>query len=276
MSFVFILIELKSRFNRAFLIFGITNFFLAVFCGIDIWIQPEGQVLYWTLLQHILASFFPALISWYLVLLLNKKFIPAAKILFAAGFVFSVTFASGLMMNPHPHGLEETALYRNTFAPFMVLSILGILVMVSVHTFDRKKEKRVISLYHLISSLALGLGGSLDILCVIINRRIIPEIANYSLPGVLFYGMVITVYFANSLSNIVRDRELTFSRLQDAYREMDEAKSLKELGQSSAMINHEIRNYTTVVSGYAQMNIWPIFSNLFTRQKKIPAAQALA
>jgi len=44
-----------------------------------------------------------------------------------------------------------------------------------------------------------------------------------------------------------------FNKLQIAYKEMEEVQSLKELGQSSAIINHEIRNYTFVISGYAQM-----------------------
>jgi K+-sensing histidine kinase KdpD len=62
----------------------------------------------------------------------------------------------------------------------------------------------------------------------------------------------VTYVFTDRLTTIIKDRETTFGKLQQAYKEMEEVQSLKELGQSTAIINHEIRNYAFVINGYAQ------------------------
>lgn len=41
------------------------------------------------------------------------------------------------------------------------------------------------------------------------------------------------------------------ANLREAYRDLEATKPLRELGQSTAFINHEIKNYMMVISGYA-------------------------
>jgi hypothetical protein len=44
-----------------------------------------------------------------------------------------------------------------------------------------------------------------------------------------------------------------FARLREAYIDLEATKPLRELGQTTAFINHEIKNYMMVISGYASL-----------------------
>ena len=72
MSLIFIVIEVRANFDRSFLIFGIVNLLICSFCIIDILFQPSKQILHWTLMQHLIASFFPPFLLWHVRLIKNN------------------------------------------------------------------------------------------------------------------------------------------------------------------------------------------------------------
>jgi signal transduction histidine kinase len=252
MSIVFIVIELRSRFEKSFLIFGITNILLSVFCAIDIWIQPDVQIIYWTRVQHIVAVFFPAFLFWYILLLLKRVILNQIRLLFLTGVCFSLLFSTDLMLQPSGDEIIGTLFYNLTFVPYMLLTIIGIPVFL-IRNISRSNDKdRKVLWYHLAGITCLSIGGSIDMIGIIIGRRVVPEVASFSTLGLLAFGIVVTYVFTDRLTTIIRDRETTFGKLQAAYKEMEEVQALKELGQSTAIINHEIKNYAFIISGYAQ------------------------
>ena len=252
MSLMFIVVELRARFDKSFLIFGITNLLLAAFCAIDIWMQPGGQTIYWTRIQHVLAAFFPAFISWYLMLMLRKTNFIIIRLMFFFGFCFSFLFFTNIMLKPSEKEIASTMIYNFSFAPYMLIAILFITFFL-IRNLSRceEKEKKVL-IFHIGGILALSLGGIMDMVNLFLGHRLIPQVATFTMPGLLLFGLIVTYVFTDRLTAIIRDREITFGKLQQAYKEMEEVQSLKELGQSTAIINHEIRNYTFVISGYSQ------------------------
>ncbi|GBU21388.1 sensor histidine kinase [Fibrobacteres bacterium R8-0-B4] len=50
-----------------------------------------------------------------------------------------------------------------------------------------------------------------------------------------------------------RARNAALIRLREAYKDLETTKPLRELGQSSAFVNHEIKNYMMIISGYAAL-----------------------
>jgi len=48
-------------------------------------------------------------------------------------------------------------------------------------------------------------------------------------------------------------RDAAFERLREAYMDLEATKPLRELGRSAAFVNHEIKNYMMVISGYAAL-----------------------
>ncbi len=92
--------------------------------------------------------------------------------------------------------------------------------------------------------IALSIGGILDMIVLIIGYRIIPQISTFTTPGLLLFGLIVTYVFTDRLTTIIKDREITFGKLQAAYRELEMARPLSRLGRSIAMVNHEIKHKT--------------------------------
>ncbi|MDD5672675.1 MAG: HAMP domain-containing sensor histidine kinase [Chitinivibrionales bacterium] len=55
----------------------------------------------------------------------------------------------------------------------------------------------------------------------------------------------------NEIRSINLKLENAYGQLKSAYRELEEASALKEVGSSTAMINHEIKNYLFTLAGYS-------------------------
>jgi signal transduction histidine kinase len=51
----------------------------------------------------------------------------------------------------------------------------------------------------------------------------------------------------------LKKRNAAYRSLREAYKDLETTKPLRELGQSSAFINHEIKNYMMIISGYATL-----------------------
>jgi C4-dicarboxylate-specific signal transduction histidine kinase len=92
----------------------------------------------------------------------------------------------------------------------------------------------------------------MDMIVLLVGHRIFPQVPTFTTPGLLLFGLIVTYVFTDRLTTIIKDRETTFGKLQAAYKEMEEVQELKELGQSTAIINHEIKNYAFIIGGYAQ------------------------
>lgn len=252
MSLVFIIIEVRSRFDKSFLIFGITNLLISAFCAIDIWMQPGGQTIYWTRIQHVIAAFFPAFITWYLFILLGRSNFMLVRGMFFIGSCFSLLFFTNIMFRPSEKEVVSTTVYNFTFAPYMLLAIASIILFLFRNLFLGEGNERKVLFYHIIGVISLSIGGILDMINLFIGHRILPQVPTFTTPGLLLFGLIVTYVFTNRLTSIIKDRETTFGKLQAAYKEMEDVQSLKELGQSTAIINHEIKNYSFVISGYAQ------------------------
>jgi signal transduction histidine kinase len=62
-----------------------------------------------------------------------------------------------------------------------------------------------------------------------------------------------SLIFTERFMMLMRDRQLTFEKLEMAYGELENVASLKQIGESTAIINHEIKNYMFKISGMADL-----------------------
>lgn len=265
MSLIFIVIEVRANFDRSFLVFGIVNLLICSFCIIDILFQPSEQILHWTLLQHLIASFFPPFSLWLVLLIINNVRWTLIKAAFLIGIVFSILFLSGIMLKTDENQVVSTLFYNSTFAPYIIISQIYLFRMLVVNLSKVSANQRMCMYFYLIGMVFLAGGSLLDLVSIIAGlKNIFPS---YSFVGILGFSIAVTIIFTEKLTSIIREREVTFRKLRDAYRELEEVQSLKELGQSSAIINHEIRNYAAAISGYSE--ILSMLPSLDERSKKI-------
>ncbi len=250
MSLIFIFVQVRAKFDRSFLVFGLTNLLICLFCAIDIWVQPNEQLIQWTTIQHLLASFFPPFLVWHIMLMIKKEKLAIIRVFAGIGVLFSVLFATGLMLRPTGKEVITTLLYNITFAPYLVFVMSYLLVLIGFSIKSSQPDEQRMLLFHFFGLVLLCLGGFADMMLVVTGSRLLPS---FSVLGTLGFSFAATVIFAEKLSAIVREREITFDKLKAAYRELEEAQALKELGQSSAIVNHEIRNYASVIAGYSEL-----------------------
>lgn len=252
-SCLFIFFELRTKFDRAFLYFGISNLLLCSFCAIDIWIQPESLDLQWTRFQHLIISFFPAFLTWYLFVVADTKRRDIVKILFFIAIILSLLFYTDLMLVSKDNTVATTLLYNFLFAPFILGVIIGInWFIIRKLAYTVSYNKRVL-VFHLVGIVLLSIFSMLDMVGLILGQRSLLPVASGSVLGVFAFALITTVVFAERLAQLVREREATFEKLKIAYHELDSSMTLRELGKSTSIINHEIKNYTYAISGFAKL-----------------------
>lgn len=253
MSLVFIVIEVRAHFDRSFLIFGVVNLLICSFCLIDIEFQPYRQILHWTLLQHLIASFFPPFLLWHVRLIKNNINETIIRFSFLTSIVFSVLFLSGVMLKPISEGVLTTMFYNLTFVPYIIGTQIYLINKLSSKFGNIPSKQKVFTLFYLVGIILLSAGSIADLLSIITGFGLSHLFPSYSFLGALGFSIAVTIIFTEKLTSIIREREVTFKKLKEAYKDLEEVQALKELGQSTAIINHEIRNYAAAISGYSEM-----------------------
>jgi signal transduction histidine kinase len=147
--------------------------------------------------------------------------------------------------------IRLTPAYYLTFFPYAIFYIF------TAHYVVLKRinkcaalEKRILR-FHLAGFAVLILAGLLDLGTLM--GFIPPLITSFTILGVLAFGIMASLIFAERFMIILRDRQATFEKLETAYRDLEQVNALKQLGESTAIINHEIKNYMFMISGNAQL-----------------------
>jgi signal transduction histidine kinase len=149
--------------------------------------------------------------------------------------------------------VSATLLYQILFIPFMLITIAFLLGNIFKQLSRGSKFQRQVMRFHLIGGGFLSIGATIDMLAMIKGTRVVPEIPNFTIVGVLSFCSVVGFVFTNRLTELIMEREVVFKKLKDAYKELEDVQVLKELGESTSILNHEIRNYATAISGFAEM-----------------------
>lgn len=248
-SAIFIAIELRSRFDRSFLIFGLANILLVLFCLVDIVMQPDRMVVGWTKVQHVMAAFFPAVLLWLLMALVGKVHTPTLVGLAVAGVFFSFTMISDAMFIVHGNNLSGTVFYNALYVPFMTGSIAGCIAYLCFQYWKSKGRTKTDLGWHLIGFGVLGASGIVEMMHVATGNpdhpRDVPSVVVF---GVLFYCLTTTIVFINRLSIIIRNRERVFSQLREAYSELDRLRPMARAGQLTSVFAHEVKNKSFGIS----------------------------
>ena len=247
---LFSVLELRTRLDRSFLYFGIVIMLLAAFSAIDLW-RPHQA--WWIGLQHILYFFIVPCIGWYLMILTKSKNILIIKGLLFIGLVFSFLVLGGFMFVQEDGFVGTKVLYWVFVVPYIILSILYInyLIVRKLRHLSGSEKKSLF--FHLIGFLLLSICGIIDLLMLFFRRDLALNQPSCTIFGVIGLSAILCYSFADRLILSISERENFFAKLQMAYKELEEARSLSELGKSSAIINHEVRNYATVIMGFAQL-----------------------
>jgi signal transduction histidine kinase len=248
-------LELRTRFDRSFRFFGVSLILLCAMTAIDIWIIPNAsslpKLIFWQRTYHSIACIFIPFSLWYLCILTSSRYIKIVPFLITISSVMAAAFQGGLMIVARDGRVETNLGYNIVFLPFVVFYVFSAnYVILQRINKCAAPEKRILR-FHLAGFAILILGGLLDI--GIMMGLVKQVITSFTVLGVLAFGIMASLIFAERFLMILRDRQATFEKLESAYRDLEQVNALKQLGESTAIINHEIKNYMFMISGNAQI-----------------------
>ncbi len=265
----FILIDFRTKFDNSFRFFGVS---LCLTCGmaaIDLWASTESvglsQTLYWQRMLHVIACFVSPFFVHYLMVITKSSNIKLFRTLILVSVIISCLIFTNSMLGIKGNSVSGGILYYTIFFPY-ILGIITILIKTIVSRFNKVDEhSRRILVFHLFGISFLGFCGLLDMTGLLTSAtKVIPS---FKVIGILGFGFSGALVFAERFAQLLQDRDTAFSKLQTAYSELEDSNNLKELGKSTAIINHEIKNHLFMISGQSQMLLE--MENLSVRGKEI-------
>lgn len=248
-SLLLTIVELRTRFDRVFLYYGISSMILCLFCGFDLWEKFSSNEFS---IQHAIFCFFPPIFIKYLAHFKKDTGENRVRILLFCGVVISSLFLSGAMFRPGASIGIPTPLYFIVFVPYLIVSI-GIITQFLFSNVGglHGNEKKLFQI-HIVNLFVLVLCAIFDMAQLVFSRVFIPLFPSFTIIGVLVMSSIITYMFTARIILLIQERQMYIEKLQSSYQELEQAKGLSEIGKSTSIINHEIRNFTCVISGYAQ------------------------
>jgi signal transduction histidine kinase len=252
---LFTLVDLRTHYDKSFRYFGLSLIFLSMIAGIDLWISPvlrgPEEQLYWQRVLHVLACGFTPFSFAYLCILMRTNPARLLRIMYFSSLVLACLFFSGPMLGIKAGKVSGGPLYYALFFPyaFLYISAAGYLILFRFRK-SQAAEKRILR-FHMIGFLILCVSGVLDMMGVANpSAHLFPS---FKIFGILAFGIMATMIFVERFLILLKERDSSFTKLESAYRDLEQVNALKQLGESTAIINHEIKNYMFMISGNAQI-----------------------
>jgi signal transduction histidine kinase len=193
----------------------------------------------------------------------GKRNVKVILALVALAAVFSALFFSGVMFRRDADGVIFVAApYPFLFELYMIASLVYLLYLhlTSFHRTTRlQKAMRVIQLVGLVMFYAFALIALSYPVTAAMFFKLAGADADtvkhtaLGLIGSLCYCAIGMMTVFNKFAVMMTERNAAHLSLREAYKDLEKTKPLRELGQSSAFINHEIKNYMMIISGYASL-----------------------
>lgn len=254
---LFILVELRSKFERAFLHGGIFVCLLCALTAVDIWFIPGAETLqetlYWVRVYHILFTVMLPFLLWHIMILTKSNSGSLMRIVVLMILLMTPLLLTDWMLHAANNEIKTTSLYYITYVPFALFVATSFLWHI-IRRFRRADapERRILR-FHLIGFSLLILASTADLLIVATIGISKLAIKSFTVLGVLAYGIMISLVFAERLFMLIIDRNKAYEKLEAAYKDLEAVNALKQLGESTAIINHEIKNYMFMIGGLAEL-----------------------
>jgi signal transduction histidine kinase len=181
--------------------------------------------------------------------------------LFAVAGLFSALFLLGLMFKADGGAIAAAAPYLWLFEPYLIATLIYLLYLHLANLLHCAapllKAMRAIQLCGLALFYAFAvISLSYSTVAASFFRRVGFDISEYTILGalgMLGYCVIGTMTIMNKFTAMVAAQKEALESLREAVSDLETTKPLRELGQSSAFVNHEIKNYMMVISGYTAL-----------------------
>lgn len=256
-GFFFIILESYVKFDRAFLFLGGALVLFGCIPAIDIWIVPlcgnSSDTLFWVRMQHVLTVALLPLMLWYLrnFLKSDTRFLQIIVNIFV--IFFSLVLFSDATLRIEGAAIQRGPLYHFLFLPCFALTGCLIIFLIITRLKGSAGNERRILFYHLIGFTLLCSFGGIDLVVKSLGEPVNRVFHSFFILGVSAFGLMIFLIFTERLLMLMNDRQKAYEQLRTALSEMEAASTLRQIGESTAIINHEIKNYLVRIFGSAEL-----------------------
>ena len=255
----FILIEMATKFEKSLLYAGYLLVLFSLIIAFSFWVNPNNQTpdqkLSLIRAYYSLACLtFPIIFQYFMKVTNNNNVKLSQFTVFLTTICIISNYSDYFICNTN--GVVTVGTLNK-----LLYSLLGIFTLVVPVLMLRKaikhsmgEVKKMLQM-HLVGIFLLAVPATFAASLGITNPCIQSAISKNLILifGFPFFGIVITLVFIQRFILLIKDRQVAFEKLETAYTELDQANSLKEIGQSTAIINHEIKNFTFGISGNVQL-----------------------
>ena len=262
-------IDLRTKFDRALRYFGSSLVLISIMALIDINTgsisTPISEKLLGQQILHALACIFFPFSAFYLTLLTHKKMSRVNFILIYLGIFFIILVPFPLMLKIENNHVVGGWIYLPLFLPFAVFYIgFSYKVLISNIRLSLGHDKNF-SIIHLIAFIILTLSGLMDMIGII--HPSFKIFISYKVFGIILFGGMSAFIFIERLFLLIKDRKEIIGKLDSIKIETTHTDALKSLGESSANIAHEIKNYLAIMKSNGKL----IDANNLSGQDKLAA-----
>jgi signal transduction histidine kinase len=248
-----------TKIDRSLPYFGLTVVLLCGFAGVDLWYSIPPHVNHMPLrmgiIQHSLFCLVPGAFLKYLEVSTGQSIFRATAAIFVVlGCMLVPLFLGGAMLHSVDGTVYPMPMYRFLLAPFVAAAIVMILSEMVLGLVRGSAEARRFLGFHLLGCCLLAACGTIDISQMLWGHfwpfvLAYNHIPNFSVIGVQAMGYLMVGVAMKRILNLVRSRQAYVLKLETAYEELSQARSLVRIGQGVSVVCHEIKNQAFALGG---------------------------
>jgi signal transduction histidine kinase len=254
-----ILTELSANFDRSFLFAGFLLVTFSVLIGLTLWINPKPvspkEMLNSVRIFHFVGCLLVPLFIYYLLIITKSNKLVLFKLTILFTFILILSNYSDYVLTIKNGQVVDGFLYRIMYCSMAIyLLVVSVMLVINSLKVSHGEYKRMLKI-HLVGVLTLLPPATLSTFFTPPSAYISSLSSDNLLLflGCSIFGIIVAFIFIQRFVLLNKDRQVAFEKLETAYTELDQANSLKEIGQSTAIINHEIKNFTFGISGNVQL-----------------------
>jgi signal transduction histidine kinase len=248
-GFIFFVVDLRTRFNPLYRHFCVCLLVMPSMSLLDLFsyassTPPEARLILQRILHLVVLPYIPLSIAFLRKLAGARRGIPTEIFVLLTALLAPLCFLD-VFLALRDGAVRGGPVYAWTFLPLGGFYVLYAYVLMIRHLAVTPRGQRKFPALHLLGFSLASTGGVMDMLGVV-DRRLFLFCSCKSI-GILIFGGFCAYFFASHFLRMLRERSELFDRVEGLSKELGDGAPARKIGESAAIISHEIKNYAAVL-----------------------------
>ncbi|HKP97552.1 MAG TPA: HAMP domain-containing sensor histidine kinase [Fibrobacteria bacterium] len=254
-GFLFTIIDRRTQFGPLFRNFSVCLLVFPVVAMLDLFsyseqTSPAMKLLLQRSMHFLVLPFIP--FSVFHILKIAGRPARRAALLFS---IISAILAPIVLIDPflrvQAGEVRGGPLYAWTFLPYGSAYILFAYCIMVGHLKSVRPGERKFPALHLLGYAFSTVGGTMDMLAVVNPGWYV--FSSCKSIGIMIFGIFCIYFFVSHFFLVLSERNALFHKVEELNRRFEAIQPMRKMGESTAYISHEIKNYLSVVKSNNQL-----------------------